>query len=63
MHVNLYLITNNYISTSISSLGVHMSHACGQEGAYLVISCVSLTSTCATQLTNDCMDQLTMTSR
>jgi hypothetical protein len=26
-----------------------------------VIACVSLTSTCVTQLTDDCMDQLTRT--
>jgi hypothetical protein len=61
MHGNLDLITNSCMFTSDSSLGVCISQSCGQEGAYLVIACVSLTSTCVTQLVGDCMDQLTMT--
>jgi hypothetical protein len=61
MHGNLSFITNSCMFTSVSSPGVCISHACGQEGAYLVIACVSLTSTHVTQLTDDCMDQLTRT--
>jgi hypothetical protein len=61
MHGNLGFITSSYIFTLVSSLGGYIYNACGQEVAYLVISCVSLTSTCVTQLIDYCMDQLTST--
>jgi hypothetical protein len=61
MHGNLGFITSSCMFTSIFSPGVRISHACRQKGAYLLIACVSLTSTRVTRLTDDCMDQLTRT--
>jgi hypothetical protein len=61
MHDNLDFNTCSCIFTSIYSPGGNISHACSQEGTYNVYALVSLTSTCVTQLTNDCMDQLTRT--
>ena len=42
-------------------LGGCISHTCNQEGIYYLHALVSLTSTCVTQLTDDCMDRLTRT--
>jgi hypothetical protein len=61
MHDNLSFLTNSCMFTAVSSLGMRIYHACGQEGTYFVIECVSPTSTHVTQLTDDCMDQLTRT--
>jgi hypothetical protein len=62
MHGNLDFVTNSCMFTSVSSPRVHISYVCVQEGAYIVISRVSITSTYVTQLIDDCMDQLTKTS-
>jgi hypothetical protein len=59
MHGNLGFITNSCMFTLVFSPRVCIPNACDQDGTYLVIACVSVTSTCVIQLTDDCMDQLT----
>jgi hypothetical protein len=56
MQGNLGFIIRSCMFTSVSSTRGCISHACGQEGTYILIACVYLTSTCVTQLTDDCMD-------